>query len=245
MRHFAVASIALTSLTMIGCAVNSGVVPTGQDTFMVSRQAASGFSNISGLTPDALNEANQYCTNQQKSLVVTNIKEARPTSGPGDFPRSEVQFICWDAKKIDAIIAEFDEKRIKKEIKGFKGVVECSSPRVIAAWRERKYPYMDLINVYEAARLVGAENADYGKLTEAQYKLQLAELQSRLTSEAQRRGLAVANTQAAQAQAQAANAQASAAMLQGLSAFQTANRPQRPLNCTTTGPYASRSTNCY
>ena len=50
-------SAALIGFSLAGCAANSGVVPTGQDTFMVSRQAASGFSNISGLTPDALNES--------------------------------------------------------------------------------------------------------------------------------------------------------------------------------------------
>src|SRR5260370_27043716 len=49
----------IAALALSGCAVNSGVVPIGQDTFTVSRQAASGFSNISGLTPDALNEAKQ------------------------------------------------------------------------------------------------------------------------------------------------------------------------------------------
>ena len=113
---------------------------------------------------------------------------------------------------------------------------------------------MDLINVYEAARLVGAENVDNGKLSEAEYKLQLAELKSRLAAEDQRRGLAVASTQAVQAQAQTADMQAHAAMFQGLTAFQTANRrapiqaptptPQRSVNCITTGPYAMRSTNC-
>jgi hypothetical protein len=162
--------------------------------------------------------------------VVLNIKEAKPSSGPGDFPKAEVQFICWDATKIDAIIAECNEKRIKKEINRFKAAVECSSPRVMAAWRERKYPHMDLIDVYEAARLVGAENVDNGKLSEAEYKLQLAELKSRLAAEDQRRGLAVASTQAVQAQAQAADMQAHAAMLQGLSAFQSANRPRRTYN---------------
>jgi len=246
--------VAGMALGFAGCAVNSGVVPTGENTFTVSRQAASGFSNFGVLKPDALNEANQYCTNQQKSLVVINSTEARPSSGPGDFPKAEVQFTCVDSTKIDSVIAECNERRLSKEIKGFKASVECSSPRVKAAWRERRYPYMDLVDVYEAARLVGAENLDKGKLTEAEYNLQLAELRSRFTAEAQRRSLAVANTQAAQAQAQAANTQAAAAILQGLSAFQTANRPapiqaptptpQRSVNCITTGPYAMRSTNC-
>jgi hypothetical protein len=83
---------------------------------------------------------------------------------------------------------------------------------------------MDLIGVLEAARIVGAENVDKGKITEAEYKFQLAELKSRLNSEAQKRDLATAGAQAAEAQAQAANTQANAAMLNGLSAFMVANR---------------------
>lgn len=230
------------AFVLVGCAVNSGVVPSGQDTFTVSRQAASGFSDISGLKPDAINEANQYCTSQNKSLVVLNTKEARPTSGPGDFPRAEIQFTCWDATRVSSITAGCEEKRIKGEIKGYKAAVECSTPGVLAAWRERRYPYMDLINLYEASRLVGAEKVDSGKITSAEYKLQLAELQSRMTSEEQRRNLAVANSQAMQAQAQAANTAAAGALLQGLSALQSANRVV-PYQIPTT-PRRTFNTNC-
>jgi hypothetical protein len=67
---------------------------------------------------------------------------------------------------------------------------------------------MDLIELYEAASLVGAENVDSGKLSEAEYKLQLAELRTRMTAEDQRRRVTMANTQAAQLQAQAATTQA-------------------------------------
>jgi hypothetical protein len=211
---------------LCGCAANSGVISTGQNAFMVSRQAATGFSGSGNLKAEALNEASRYCTDQQKSVSIVNVSEAQPPFVFGNFPKAEVQFTCWDATKIDSIIAECNDRRIRKEIKGFKAAVECSSPRVLAAWRERQYPYMDLISVYEAARLVGAENVDNGKISEAEYKLQLAELQSRLNTEAQTRGLAIANAQAVQARAQAANTQAHAAMLQGLSAFQMANRPQ-------------------
>jgi hypothetical protein len=221
-----------------GCAANSGVVSTGQNTFIVSRQAATGFSGSGNLKAEALNEASQYCTNQQKSVSIVNVREAQPPFVMGNFPKAEVQFTCWDATKIDAIIAECNDRRIKKEIKGFKAAVECSSPRVIAAWRERQYPYMDLINVYEASRLVGAENVDRGKISEAEYKLQLAELQSRITAEDQRRGLAIANAQIAQAQVDASNAQANAAMLHGLSAFITATRgpPTYNVNVCRTAP---------
>ncbi|MDO9298656.1 hypothetical protein [Bradyrhizobium sp.] len=239
------ASPVLALLIMGGCAINSGVVQTGQNTFTVSRQAASGFSNYSELRPEAINEANQYCANQRQSAVMINIKDARQSSGPGDFPRAEVQFTCVDPTKIDSIMAECNEKRLKKEIRGYKASVECSTQRVVAARRERNYPYMDLVDLYEAARLVGAEKVDKGQITVAEYNFQLAELQTRIAAEEQRRGLAVANTQIAQTQAQAAAAQGNGAMLQGLAAFQAANRPPHPVNCTTTGPYNSRVTNCY
>jgi hypothetical protein len=266
-----VLTASMVSFVLVGCAANSGVAPIGQNTFMVSRQAATGFSGSGTLKADALTEANQYCASQQKSLFVLDAKEAQPPYVLGNYPKAEVQFMCLDANDarlaaqangasgwsavINSIMAECNEKRLKKEVKGFVGSVRCSSPKVIAAWRQRKYPYMDLVDVYEAARLVGAENVDKGRISEAEYNLQLAELRSRFTAEGQRRSLAVANTQAAQAQAQAANTEAAGALLQGLGALQAANRqtpyqmptatPQRSINCTTTGPYAARSTNCY
>ena len=107
---------------------------------------------------------------------------------------------------------------------------------------------MDLVDLQEAARLVGAENLDKGKITESEYKLQLAELRSRIAAESQRRSLAVSNTQAALAQARAANTQAQAAnmqaagvLLHGLGAFQAANRPM-PVQMPT--PPRTLNTNC-
>lgn len=44
-------------LVLSGCASNSGVVGTGPDTFMVSRQAATGFSGLGTLKADAIREA--------------------------------------------------------------------------------------------------------------------------------------------------------------------------------------------
>jgi hypothetical protein len=51
-------------------------------------------------------------------------------------------------------------------------------------------PNMDVLNLWLAARLVGAENVDKGKITEAEYQLQLAELNSRITDEKRRRSFA-------------------------------------------------------
>ena len=79
---------------------------------------------------------------------------------------------------------------------------------------------------------MGAENIDRKRVTEAEYQLQLAELESRLTKERRRRALDVADLEirraqaAAETQTAAAQAQAStAALLVGLAALQSANRP--------------------
>jgi hypothetical protein len=77
-----------------GCASNSGIAPLGPDTFVVSRQAATGFSGSGNLKGEALTEAGQYCASQNKSLLVTNTKEAAPPYVMGNFPKAEVEFMC-------------------------------------------------------------------------------------------------------------------------------------------------------
>jgi hypothetical protein len=95
-------TLALTVVFFIfGCAANSGVVPIGQDTYMVSRQAATGFSGASTLKAEAFQEANQYCVSKGKSLQVVNTEEARPPYVFGNYPKAEVQFMCLNANDAD------------------------------------------------------------------------------------------------------------------------------------------------
>jgi hypothetical protein len=95
MKLFFFASLAV----LAGCASNSGVVPMGSDMFMVSRQAATGFSGAGSLKAEALQEANQHCLSQKKELLVVNANEAQPPFILGNYPRAEVQFRCVEAKK--------------------------------------------------------------------------------------------------------------------------------------------------
>ena len=83
--------------TTAGCAANSGVVPTGPDTYMVSRQAATGFSGMGTLKADALREAGAYCSRQHKSMHMVNATEATPPFVLGNFPKAEIEFKCFDA----------------------------------------------------------------------------------------------------------------------------------------------------
>ncbi|WP_208636834.1 hypothetical protein [Caballeronia ptereochthonis] len=88
---FAYAAVALA---LQGCASNSGVVAIGQDTYMVSRQAATGFSGSGTLKADAFQEANQYCVAQGRKLQVISTHEASPPFVFGNFPKAEVDFMC-------------------------------------------------------------------------------------------------------------------------------------------------------
>lgn len=80
-----------------GCASNSGITPIGKDTYMVSRQAATGFSGSGTLKAEAFQEANAYCTGQGKTLQVVSTQEAQPPFVFGNYPKAEVQFMCLTA----------------------------------------------------------------------------------------------------------------------------------------------------
>lgn len=85
---------AITAAALAGCASNHGIIPIGKDTYMVSRQAATGFSGSGTLKAEAFQEAAAYCAGQSKSLQVVNTQEAQPPFVLGNYPKAEVQFMC-------------------------------------------------------------------------------------------------------------------------------------------------------
>jgi hypothetical protein len=85
-----------TILILSGCAANSGVVSLGADRFMVSRQAATGFTGLGTLKADALREAEQHCTKTGKVVHVLKTTESEPPYVLGNFPRAEVEFMCLE-----------------------------------------------------------------------------------------------------------------------------------------------------
>lgn len=85
------------ALLVAGCATNSGVIPIGRDTYMVTRQAATGFSGSGNLKAEAFQEANQFCSSQNRSLQVVSTAEAKPPFILGNYPKAEVQFMCLTA----------------------------------------------------------------------------------------------------------------------------------------------------
>ena len=84
-------------ICLVGCAEQSGVVILGKDTYMVSRQAATGFPGLGNLKAESLREANQYCVEQGKLMQTINTYETNPPYVFGNYPRVEIQFMCLDA----------------------------------------------------------------------------------------------------------------------------------------------------
>jgi len=87
----------LLLIGLCGCAINSGIVPLGKDSYMVSRQAATGFTGSGNLKTKALKEANKFCEDQGKKMQVISISETKPPYVFANFPKAEVQFMCLDA----------------------------------------------------------------------------------------------------------------------------------------------------
>ncbi|WP_222619353.1 SHOCT domain-containing protein [Undibacterium hunanense] len=97
------------ALLLTACASNSNVLSIGKDTYMVSRQAATGFSGSGTLKAEAFQEATQYCEKLGKSFQVVSTQEASPPYIFGNFPKAEVQFMCLNAND-----AEFNRPKLKK-----------------------------------------------------------------------------------------------------------------------------------
>jgi len=86
------------ALLVCGCAKNSGIIPTGANTYMVSRQATIGFVRMNTLRADAMKEANDFCTAQGKTLKIISTEDEEPSYIFGNFPKTEVQFSCTESE---------------------------------------------------------------------------------------------------------------------------------------------------
>lgn len=86
--------VACLSFCFVGCAAESGIVRTGQNSYLLSKRGATGWSPIESLHVDVLEQAGQYCTSQGKNLNVTNETHSKPPYLLGNFPRVTIEFQC-------------------------------------------------------------------------------------------------------------------------------------------------------
>ena len=90
--------VLLATFLLAGCSSNSGVVPMGSGRFLVSRQAATGFSGSGTLKADAIREANSYCQRDGRTAEVLKTWESSPPFIFANFPKAEVQFKCVESE---------------------------------------------------------------------------------------------------------------------------------------------------
>lgn len=99
--------IALTFL--VGCTTSTGIIPIGQDTYMISGSGKSpgGYSG-SEVKAVAFREATKYCTSIGKKLQVVSTNQRDMSYGVN--ATAELQFMC-----LDSTDAELGRPKLKKD----------------------------------------------------------------------------------------------------------------------------------
>ncbi len=86
--------IAAIVLALAGCASHTGIVQMGRDTYMIAKQQATGFPGLGNMKAEIIGEASQYCSGLGKELQIVSTQETQPPYILGNYPRSEIQFMC-------------------------------------------------------------------------------------------------------------------------------------------------------
>lgn len=84
----------LAAVAVAGCASHTGVVSIGPDTFMIAKQAATGFSGLGNLKAEIMAEGSAHCRQLGREFQIVSTDETRPPYILGNYPRAEVQFMC-------------------------------------------------------------------------------------------------------------------------------------------------------
>ena len=85
-RIFAICAV------LAGCASTTGIVATGKDTFMVSREDNSPAASLGKIKAATFKEAGAYCAGQGKS--VKTLSETDTPRSLGQFPQTTLRFTC-------------------------------------------------------------------------------------------------------------------------------------------------------
>jgi len=69
----------------------------GRDTYMIAKEQGSGFSGLGSMKGEIITEAVQFCKKQGKEFLLTSTNETQPPYILGNYPRSEIEFMCLNA----------------------------------------------------------------------------------------------------------------------------------------------------
>ena len=86
-----------------------------------------------------------------------------------------------------AIFADCNAQLRSGKLSSYRQAVACAQDKVILAYSENGYPYMDLVLFDLQERTIGAERIDFGTADPAAVQRDIAELDRRLLAERERR----------------------------------------------------------
>lgn len=88
MKHLAVAFVCV----LAGCASSTGIVPTGKDTFTISREDNGPSASLGAIKAATFKEAGAHCAAQGKAVKI--ISESDTPRSFGQFPQTTLHFTC-------------------------------------------------------------------------------------------------------------------------------------------------------
>jgi hypothetical protein len=90
-------------------------------------------------------------------------------------------------QRAQAAYADCEAQRRSGVLRTYRLAAACAQPKVLAAYQQAGYPYIDLVQLELAARATGAERIDTGFSSAADVDRDIAELERRIADERQRR----------------------------------------------------------
>lgn len=73
MRVITLLSFLICIATVLGCA-STGVIPVGGNSYMVSKQTATGFQTAVSIKAEVLREANEFCEKKGLRMIVVSLR---------------------------------------------------------------------------------------------------------------------------------------------------------------------------
>jgi len=81
------------TVALVGCSHNSGIIPVGNGTYMISKSEWGIEHTGSSVKADALNEASRYCAGMHKELEIVNTTQNDMVPFKSEA-QAEIEFRC-------------------------------------------------------------------------------------------------------------------------------------------------------
>lgn len=120
------------------------------------------------------NDSRFFIPSSPPTIPAANLPPSGVTAQQGTPAALEQANAEWNRA-----LMECHNRRMAGEVRTFVASVQCSNPRLLAAYQQAGYPYMDLIRSIAAKRLALAEAEDQGRISEAEFNAETAEFISK------------------------------------------------------------------